>query len=198
MTLTMSNVVHQTIEDVTLCPLQTHSDDRGSLTEIFRAAWTGAPPFVQWNFVRSRAGVLRGFHGHIVHADYLILLEGSASIGLKDLRPLSPTENRAGLVNLDGRELKGLTIPPGVAHGFYFHANSLMVYGVTDYWTAEDELGCRWDDPELGIDWPESSADISERDALLPPLSVFRSQIQAGLQRAKPARNRSSEMASTT
>ena len=197
MALIMSNVVPQIIEDVTLCPLRTHSDDRGSLTEIFRAAWSDAPTFVQWNFVRSHAGVLRGFHGHIVHADYLILLQGSASIGLKDLRPHSPTENRAALVNLNGQELKGLSIPPGVAHGFYFHADSLMVYGVTDYWAAEDELGCRWDDPELGIDWPTASASISERDAILPPLSVFRKQLQAGLQRVKPARIRSAEMVST-
>jgi len=197
MALTMSNIVPQFIQDVILCPLQTHSDDRGSLTEIFRATWSDAPAFVQWNFVRSYAGVLRGIHGHVVHADYLILLQGTATIGLKDLRPHSPTENRAAVVKLDEHELRGLTIPPGVAHGFYFHADSLIVYGVTDYWTAEDELGCRWDDPELGIDWPTASADISPRDALLPPLSVFRKQIQAGLQRANPARIRSSEMAST-
>jgi dTDP-4-dehydrorhamnose 3,5-epimerase len=194
----MSNAEALSIEDVTLCSLQTHSDDRGSLTETYRASWIGAPVFVQWNFVRSRAGVLRGFHGHLIHADYVILLQGSASIGLKDLRPDSLTENQVALVNFDGNELKGLTIPPGVAHGFYFHADSLLVYGVTAYWSAEDELGCRWDDPELGIDWPTSSAAISDRDALLPTLGVFRKQMQEGLQRySKPASARSSAMAST-
>jgi dTDP-4-dehydrorhamnose 3,5-epimerase len=195
----MNKVEALPIEDVTLCSFQAHSDDRGFLTEIYRANWVGAPVFVQWNFVRSHAGVLRGFHGHLVHADYLILLQGSASIGLKDLRANSPTEDRALLVNLDGNNPKGLIIPPGVAHGFYFHADSLMVYGVTAYWSAEDELGCRWDDPHLGIDWPMASAVISDRDALLPTLDVFRMQMQEGLRRySKPASVRSSAMASTT
>ncbi len=194
----MSNVVSRPIEDVLLCSLDTHSDDRGSLTEIFRASWNDAPPFMQWNFVRTQAGVLRGFHGHLIHLDYLILLQGSASIGLKDLRPDSPTENRAALVNLDGDDLKGLTIPAGVAHGFYFHTDSLMVYGVTSYWRVEDELGCRWDDPGVGIDWPVSSAVISERDAALPAFGVFRQQMRDGLGRySKPASIRSSKMDST-
>jgi dTDP-4-dehydrorhamnose 3,5-epimerase len=177
----MKNVESSLIEDVNLCELQTHSDERGSLTEIFRAAWSDAPAFVQWNFVRSRAGILRGLHGHVVHADYLILLQGSASIGLKDLRAGSPTENRAAVVRLDEQNMQGLTIPPGVAHGFYFHADSLMIYGVTAYWSKEDELGCRWDDPGLEIEWPVASAEISERDARLPSLEVFRAQIQEGL-----------------
>ncbi|MCH8346086.1 MAG: dTDP-4-dehydrorhamnose 3,5-epimerase family protein, partial [Chloroflexi bacterium] len=67
---------------VHLRPLQANEDDRGVFTEVFRKVWdTGVDP-VQWNFVTSRAGVLRGVHVHVRHDDYLILVKGRASVGL--------------------------------------------------------------------------------------------------------------------
>src|SRR5262249_50281289 len=106
---------------VALRPLTMHPDDPGIFPEGFRELWdTGGAP-VQWNFVRSEAEVLRGVHVHHVHSDYLIILHGRASIGLRDLRRGSPTEGAVALVEMRGDDLKGLTIPPGVAHGFYFH-----------------------------------------------------------------------------
>ena len=150
--------------------LRTSVDRRGALTEVFRANWpTGITP-VQWNVVSSEAGVLRGVHMHIVHLDYLILLKGRASIGLRDLRPQSPTEGKATLVELSGDNLTALTIPTGVAHGFYFPEPALHLYAVSEFWDPADELGCHWSDPALEIDWPVSSPIISERDAALPPL----------------------------
>lgn len=156
---------------VALRPLQVHADERGGLAEIFRESWkTGVAP-VQWNAVSSVAGVLRGVHVHVVHADYLLLLQGRMSVGLRDLRRGSPTEGLAALLELRGVELSALTIPPGVAHGFFFHEASLHIYAVSEYWNPADELGCHWADPALEIPWPTTSALISERDAALPPLS---------------------------
>lgn len=155
---------------VALRPLRMLADDRGVLVEIFRAAWpTGITP-VQWNFVSSQAGVLRGVHVHIIHTDYLVLLQGRTSVGLRDLRPGSPTEGMTALVELHGEELAALTIPPGVAHGFFFHEPSLHIYAVSHYWNPEDELGCHWADPALELPWPMPAARVSERDAALPPL----------------------------
>jgi dTDP-4-dehydrorhamnose 3,5-epimerase len=155
---------------VSLHRLTSHADARGSLTEIFREAWgTGVSP-VQWNAVSSEAGVLRGVHIHIKHADYLILLKGRAAIGLRDLRPGSPTAGATALVELRGTELSALTIPPGVAHGFYFDEPSTHIYAVSEYWDLADELGCHWADPALEIPWPPISPLLSERDAALPPL----------------------------
>jgi dTDP-4-dehydrorhamnose 3,5-epimerase len=150
--------------------LVSHGDGRGSFTEIFRASWgVGVEP-VQWNFVESRAGVLRGVHFHLRHADYLIILRGRASVGLCDLRPDSPTAGRAALVEMRGDALSALTLPPGVAHGFYFHEPSLHAYAVSHYWDERDERGCRWDDDALGIRWPAAAPVLSERDAALPSL----------------------------
>ena len=48
-------------------------------------------------------------------------------------------------------------------------------------WDPEDELGCRWDDPALGISWPCEEPQISERDRTLGPLSELRSAWHAAL-----------------
>ncbi len=160
-------------------PLEGHPDDRGSFTEIFRACWpTGVRP-VQWNLVRSRPGVLRGVHVHVKHADYLVVLEGQASIGLRDLRDESVTSGRAAVVELDGDAPAAITIPPGVAHGFYFHSRAIHIYAVTEYWDPEDELGCHWSDPDLGIPWEVSPRALSPRDASAPPLSVLLRDLRA-------------------
>jgi dTDP-4-dehydrorhamnose 3,5-epimerase len=148
--------------------LQTNQDRRGSLTEIFRASWETAVDAMQWNYVESEANVLRGVHVHVKHSDYLILLRGRASIGLRDLRRGSPTDGMTALLEMQGDELHSLTIPPGVAHGFYFHQRSTHVYAVSQYWESSDELGCYWADPALGINWPQAKPLISERDARLP------------------------------
>ena len=147
-----------------LIPLQMHRDQRGIFTEIFRSEWDPGIRPVQWNLVTSRTGTLRGVHVHAVHDDYLIVIQGKALIGLKDLRRASPTEGKTTLVPLDGEALQAIVIPHGVAHGFYFQTPAVHLYAVSHYWDTDDELGCRWDDPELGILWPEIPAYLSERD----------------------------------
>lgn len=151
--------------------LETHADQRGTFTEIFRDEWGAGVHPVQWNAVESTPGTLRGVHVHRTHDDYLLLLQGRAEIGLRDLRPGSPTAGAGTLVELSGRERCVLVIPHGVAHGFYFPEPSLHVYSMTEYWNPAEHLGCRWDDPDLGIPWSVRDPLLSERDAALGSLS---------------------------
>lgn len=158
--------------------LTMHGDDRGVFTEVFRSEWdTGIEP-VQWNMVRSAAGVLRGVHTHPRHADYLLILSGRASIGLRDLRRDSPTEGLPALISVDGDNLIALTIPPGVAHGFLFHEPSMHVYAVSHYWDVADELACHWADPALEIEWPETPTLLSDRDRNAGPLSDLLAELE--------------------
>ena len=116
---------------VVVLPLEAHNDERGTFTELYRLEWeTGVTP-IQWNAVRSDAGVLRGVHVHLRHDDYLTVPYGRAAVGLRDLRRGSPTEGLSGLVELGGDQQAALVIPHGVAHGFYFLEDSLHVYAVT-------------------------------------------------------------------
>jgi dTDP-4-dehydrorhamnose 3,5-epimerase len=167
---------------VHLRSLNTNCDQRGSLTEIFRASWKTAVEALQWNYVESEANVLRGVHVHVKHSDFLILLRGRASIGLRDLRRGSPTDGMTAMIEMHGDEHRSLTIPPGVAHGFYFHERSTHVYAVTQYWESSDELGCYWADPALEINWPDVAPLISERDAALPSLRELVESLPHGQQ----------------
>lgn len=151
-------------------PLEPHADDRGVFTEILRESWELGPRPVQWNVVRSGPGTVRGLHVHLIHLDYWMLVRGVATVGFRDLRKHSPTAGMAGALYLDGQVPEILVIPPGVGHGFQFHETSIHVYAVTHYWNLADELGCRWNDPALGIPWPEPTAVLSDRDRLAQPL----------------------------
>ena len=148
-----------------------HADERGVFTEIYRREWdTGIDP-VQWNLVRSEAGVFRGFHVHPEHTDYLMIVSGTATVGLRDLRAGSDTEGLSATLTVDGGRLTALTIPPGVGHGFLFHEPAVHVYAVSHYWDTEDELACHWSDPALGIDWPFPPSLVSPRDDAAGSLS---------------------------
>jgi dTDP-4-dehydrorhamnose 3,5-epimerase len=164
---------------VELHPLEPHGDARGVFTELFRASWDLEVVPVQWNAVRSEANVLRGLHAHARHWDYLTVVAGRATIGLYDLREDSPTVGLAATVDLTQEDPAAIVIPPGVAHGFYLHEPSIHVYAVSHEWDPADELGCRWDDPGLGIPWPCSDPLLSERDRELGALSELRSAVRA-------------------
>jgi dTDP-4-dehydrorhamnose 3,5-epimerase len=160
----------------TLQPLTAHRDQRGWLCEIFRT--DRSPDFspCQWNATMSEANVLRGVHVHVRHRDYLVVLKGRISVGLFDLRPDSMTAGRSALLELCGDELQILTLPTGVMHGFYVHEPTLYVYGVDAYYDPADELGCHWADPDLGIDWPCLSPELSPRDRAAGTLAEVRRQ----------------------
>ncbi len=144
--------------------LTSHGDHRGSVTEIFRQEWnTGIEP-IQWNCVHSQPNVLRGVHVHHIHQDYLFLAQGRMLLGLYDLREDSPSYNVSSFIELRGENAQTVTIPTGVAHGFYFTEPSTLIYSVSHYWNRDDELGCKWNAPELNLPWPTTNPSLSQRD----------------------------------
>jgi dTDP-4-dehydrorhamnose 3,5-epimerase len=161
-----------------LRPLEPHGDDRGTFIEVYRHEWETAVHPVQWNVAHSEAGVLRGVHVHPRHDDYLTVVRGRAIIGVRDLRDESETAGAAACIELCAEQPSAITIPHGVAHGFYFAEPSTHVYAVSHYWDMVDELGCRWDDPALAIPWPQEEAHISPRDEALPPLEALRGELR--------------------
>jgi len=163
---------------VILTNLAMHPDERGVFTEVYRKQWdTGVDP-VQWNVVNSRKGVLRGVHVHLRHDDYLLILSGRATVGLRDLRRGSDTYGLAAKADLSGDELRAITIPHGVAHGFLFHEPSIHLYAVSRYWDTADELACFWGDAGLAIEWPFEPSHVSERDAAAPSLAELLTEIE--------------------
>jgi dTDP-4-dehydrorhamnose 3,5-epimerase len=148
------------------------ADERGSFLEAFRREWIpGSREMLQANLSRSTARVLRGVHFHRRQADYWVLVEGRAHVGLHDLRVGSPTQGVGLRVAMSADEPSGLYIPPGVAHGFYAETDIALQYLVDEYFDGSDEHGIAWDDPNLGIDWPSAKPILSTRDRANPALS---------------------------
>jgi dTDP-4-dehydrorhamnose 3,5-epimerase len=162
--------------------LERKADDRGALTEMYRTDWSADPLVVQWNFIQTESGVMRGVRCHFRHNDHLIVLKGSLVVGLRDLRPGSPTEGRTAIVELSGDRLSLLMTPSGVAHGLYSVTPALFCVGVTCLFDDSDDNGCFWRDRDLGIDWPFQEAKVCATDGphrrladLLPLVPAFRS-----------------------
>lgn len=148
--------------------LVTHTDSRGSFTELWRSSW--ASEMAQANVSRSSANVLRGLHFHRRQSDLWIVLEGRAFVALVDLRAAIPEAGHPPTETLELGVSDALFLPPMVAHGFLALEPLMLVYLVTQEYDGTDELGFAWDDSLAAIDWPDQSPIVSERDAANPNL----------------------------
>lgn len=157
-------------------------DARGYFSEVFRMAAfaerAGPLEFVQDNQSLSiRAGTIRGIHfqSHPRAQGKLVrCLSGSVLDVAVDLRIGSPTYGQWIAVTLTPEENSQLWIPVGFGHAFCtLESNSVIAYRVTDYYSPENDKGVAWNDPQIGIDWPEvADADtLSAKDREQPALS---------------------------
>ena len=153
---------------------QVFEDERGFFLESYNQQRfeeiLGRPPsFVQDNHSGSGRNVLRGLHyqlgrpqGKLVRA-----LAGSVFDVAVDLRPDSPAFGRwAGLI-LSAENKKQLWLPEGLAHGFLvLSERAELFYKASDYYAPHYERTLAWDDPQVGIDWPEIDGEpiLSEKD----------------------------------
>jgi dTDP-4-dehydrorhamnose 3,5-epimerase len=153
-------------------------DARGFFYESFNAArYLDAGidlPFVQDNFSQSRKGILRGLHLQQPHPQgkLVSVLSGRVFDVAVDVRVGSPHFGRWVGEILDGESKRQLFVPPGFAHGFCVLSDeALFHYKCTDLYHPEAELSVIWNDPDIGIEWPEASPVLSDKDAAAPRLA---------------------------
>ena len=153
------------IQGCVVVPVQPNADERGCLFEIFRESWHGAFPTVQWNACASSAGVVRGVHVHIDYHEFYTLPRGRVILGLSDIRRESPTFGKSVQFDWSAADGIAVVVPIGIAHVVYFEEDSVLAFGLSAYWKADlDVVGCQWNDPELGFEWPENAPKRSSRD----------------------------------
>ena len=114
--------------------------------------------FVQDNQSSSRRGVLRGLHFQKTHpqAKLVRVLSGEVFDVAVDLRPGSETYGKWYGVELTEENKKQFYISEGFAHGFLVLSDTAeFCYKVTDFYHPNDEGGLAWNDPAIGIQWPE-------------------------------------------
>ncbi|MFD0925032.1 dTDP-4-dehydrorhamnose 3,5-epimerase [Williamsia deligens] len=153
-----------------------HHDDRGFFTRTFDAeefdAHLGAPgtaaTFVQDSQSRSLRGVIRGMHGRLGRGEAKLVrcAHGAVHDVLVDIRPDSPTFGRHQAFRLDDETFRHLYVPPGFLHGFQALTDVADVcYRIDRPHDPTEDVGVRFDDATLGIDWPAPPSVVSPRDA---------------------------------
>jgi dTDP-4-dehydrorhamnose 3,5-epimerase len=158
-----------------------HGDHRGFFTESYRVdRWTEEGidvPFVQDNHSRSGRGVVRGMHVTLGpgQAKLVRCARGKIWDVVVDVRPSSPTYGEWEAFELDDERLHQLYIPLGFAHGFCVLSEIADVtYKVSSYYDPEFERGFAFDDPDVGIAWPDLELQVSERDRTAPRLGELK------------------------
>jgi dTDP-4-dehydrorhamnose 3,5-epimerase len=173
----MSMSSSSAIAGVHVVPFKQFGDARGYFFETFRRTWIpGSREMIQGNCSFSKAGVLRGLHYHLKQADFWSVPSGLVRAALYDLRVTSPTRGASMVLEVGDGSPCGLYIPKGVAHGFYALKDSFMTYLVDEYYDNSDEMGVRYDDPALGIDWGLATGPapiVSQRDQDNPMLAAI-------------------------
>jgi dTDP-4-dehydrorhamnose 3,5-epimerase len=127
--------------------------------------------FVQANVSRSAKGVLRGLHYQWPNPQgkLVSVLEGEVYDVAVDIRRGSPTFGRWAGVVLSAENHRHFWIPEGFAHGFcVLSGHATFGYQCTALYDAKADAGIRWNDADVGIDWPVSDPNLSDKDSKAP------------------------------
>ena len=167
------------IDGPRLIESEAFADSRGFFIESFNSArfysLVGEFAMVQDNHSRSRVGVLRGLHYQLpprAQGKLVMLVRGAVFDVAVDIRSESPTFGQWTGVYLSEENHLQFWIPPGFAHGFVSLTDPAdVIYKVTEYYSAEHDRSIRWDDPDIGIEWPlDAKPILSDKDANAPYL----------------------------
>ena len=155
-----------------------HRDCRGCFVELYRASQypdSGvSETFVQDNCSVSTRGALRGMHFQkgLDQAKLVTVLDGEIYDVIVDLRADSPTFGKWEAITLDSVTHTQLYIPAQCAHGFcVLSARACVMYKTSSYYDPHEERTFRYDDPQIGIEWPIKDPILSEKDLKAPLFS---------------------------
>lgn len=169
--------------------LDQREDDRGSFSRAYCTQEFedhGLKPVgVQCNMASNfRQGTLRGLHYQVppaAEAKFFRCIRGANYHVIVDMHPDSPTYLKHFGIQLSANNRLGLYIPELFAHGYQaLTDDSEAFYMVSEYYTPGCERGLRYDDPALGIQWPQPVTTISEKDTvwpLLPGLPIIQAEV---------------------
>ena len=169
---------HLEIPGLILIELSCIEDDRGFFQECFRAnvfSEAGIPAVVQENHACSHLNVMRGLHyqinpkaqGKLIRCIRVRIYDVAV-----DIRRGSKTYGDYLGLELTAENRRMLYVPAGFAHGYCtLSEEAEVIYKTTEYWSPEHERTIRWNDPDIGIDWPVENPVLSLKDRAAPSLN---------------------------
>lgn len=171
------NVIMTELDEVVILEPAVYGDHRG----FFMESWSKRDmeeagffyDFVQDNHSLSvQKGTLRGIHfqrGDKAQAKLVRCVQGAVLDVVVDLRPASATYKKWVARELSAENKKQLLIPRGFGHAFLTLTDNVeFQYKADNYYAPEADAGIRWNDPEIGIDWPVREPVLSQKDADAP------------------------------
>ena len=177
------------LPEVLIIEHEVFEDDRGFFMEVYRAdqfadhAHLGLPErFVQVNQSRSTRGVTRGLHfqweppvGKLMR-----VIVGEALLVAVDIRPGSPTLGHHESIVASAENKLQVWAPASFARGYCTLSDVAEVeYLTTGIYNPATESGVRWDDPDIGIDWPVKEPTLSAKDAAAQSLADWLARPEA-------------------
>ena len=168
-------VIQTALPGVVIIEPQVFGDARGFFYESYnQEKYESAGirrTFVQSNVSRSAKGVLRGLHYQWPNPQgkLVSVLEGEVYDVAVDIRRGSPTFGKWAGVMLSADNKRHFWIPEGFAHGFCVVSDfATFTYQCTALYDREADASVRWNDADIGIDWPVSAPLLSEKDEKAP------------------------------
>ncbi len=166
--------IKTSIPDVIIFEPKVFGDERGFFYESFNAkvfeqAVGLSIDFVQDNHSKSAKNVLRGLHYQTLHTQGKLVrvTQGEVFDVAVDLRQSSSTFGQwvGGRLSADNKRM--LWVPAGFAHGFLVVSETAeFLYKTTDFYSPEHEVSIRWNDADIGVEWPLVGApSLSEKDS---------------------------------
>lgn len=172
------NVIETDLPGVLLLEPKVFGDARGFFKETWnRQAYVDLGlhmDFVQDNHSRSARGVLRGLHYQIKQPQGKLVrvVSGAVFDVAVDLRRSSPHFGKWVGYELSADNHRMMWVPAGFGHGFLVLSDAAdFLYKTTDYYAPEWDRGVRWDDPDIGVEWPlDGAPQLSTKDQAQPLL----------------------------
>tara|TARA_B110000014_G_C19920793_1_gene476388 strand:+ start:192 stop:722 length:531 start_codon:yes stop_codon:yes gene_type:complete len=142
-------------------------DNRGYFREVFQSKILNNKKFIFWCVSKSKKNVVRGLHlqKNVKQDLFISVIKGKIFDVVVDLRKNSKKYGKHSSNILSEKNATSLLVPSGFAHGFCSLANeSIVLYGISNYRSAINEIGILWNDKNLKIKWPTKKPVLSKKD----------------------------------
>ena len=165
------------IQGAFVLELEPRGDDRGFFARAFckkELAEHGVDfDIAQINLANTKqAGTLRGFHYQVPpskEAKFFRCIKGSIFDAIVDVRPDSPTFGKCFGAVLSAENHHAMVVPANCAHAYLtLEDDTTAYYAAADFYNPPLELGLRYNDPIVQVDWPTPPVHLSEKDKAWP------------------------------
>ena len=168
-------VTKTSFKDLIIIKNKSYKDKRGYFKELLRENEIRKKfPFLVMSY--SKKNVIRGLHlqQRKSQGKFVTVIKGKIYDVVIDLRKKSKTFGKKYSIILSDKNCKSIYIPEGFAHGFCaLDKDNYVVYSCTNYRDKQSEIGIKFDDKKLNINWPTKSPILSKKDNENPSLIKF-------------------------